>query len=218
MDRPRAAWRVGLAALGLAMLLVPPLTIRLSGTAATDPLWTTLRLAALVAFTLITANILIGAFRPLLNRLAKPRSMHRFHVTLGLAGFAIALAHGIMITVFGLAGYEPGAVWMGPVVLVLLVWAILTALARRTLRRSWRWIHRVNYLVFAAALAHGLILGYDLGQDVFLKVCFGVYAAAVAAGLAYRIVRGIQDRGKTGRTGKAHDTRQPQRAGRRIKQ
>ncbi len=196
MDRKRAAWRVGLAAVGLAMLVIPPLAVRQSGTAATDALWTTLRLAALEALTLITANIVIGAFRPLLNRLARPRTMHRLHLTVGLAGFAIALAHGIMVAVFGLAGYQTGPAWVGPVVLVLLAWAILAAITRRTLRRTWRWIHRVNYLLFAAALAHGLLLGYDLGQQVLLKVCFGIYAAAVAAGLVYRIAAWITDRGK----------------------
>lgn len=192
--RSRVAWRVGLAALGLVMLVIPPLAVGLSGTVAADALWTTLRLAALEAFTLITANIVIGAFRPALNRLAKPRTMHNLHVTVGLAGFAIALAHGVMVAVFGLAGYQTGPAWLGPVVLVLLAWAILAALARRALRRSWRWIHRVNYLVFAVALVHGLILGYDLGQEVLLKICFGIYAAGVVAGLAYRIAKSVGGR------------------------
>lgn len=186
--RSRVGWRVGLAALGLAMLVIPPLAVGSSGTVGADALWTSLRLAALEAFTLVTANIVIGAFRPLLNRLAKPRTMHRLHVTVGLAGFAIALAHGCMVVVFGLAGYQTGPAWLGPVLLVLLAWAILVALTRRTLRRSWRWIHRVNYVVFAVALIHGLILGYDLGQEALLKICFGIYAAAVVAGLTYRIL------------------------------
>lgn len=193
-DRNRVAWRVGLAAIGLGMLVIPPLAVGLSGTVSADALWATLRLAALEAFTLVTANIVIGAFRPALNRLARPRTMHHLHVTVGLAGFAIALAHGAMVVVFGLAGYKTGPVWLGPVVLVLLAWAILAALTRRALRRSWRWIHRVNYLIFAVALAHGLILGYDLGQEVLLKICFGIYAAGVVAGLAYRAATAVRRR------------------------
>jgi len=188
MSRHRAA-RIGLAALGLAMLLVPPLTIGLSNGPPSDVLWTSLRLAALEAFTLITANITIGAFRPLFHLVAKPRTIHRLHVTLGLAGFSVAMAHGVMTLVFGIAGYPAAPTWAGPAALAVLALALVTALTRRRFRRTWRWVHRLNYLVFAVVLIHGLLLGYDLGNDLFLKTCFGVYAAVVLAGCAYRVAR-----------------------------
>lgn len=187
MGKARVAKQVGLAALGLVVVVLPPLMIGLSGTASADVLWTTLRLAALEAFTLISANICIGAFRPLFNRVAKPRTMHRLHVTTGLTGFSIALAHGVMALIFGISGYRTVAVWIGPAALAVLALVILSALNRRRLRHTWRWIHRLNYLIFAATLVHGLALGYDLGSSLFLKGCFAVYAAVVAAGLAYRL-------------------------------
>lgn len=179
--------RVGLAAVGLAMVVAPPLVIGLTDTVSTDPLWASLRLAALEAFTLISANLVIGSFRPLFNRLARPRTMQRLHVTLDFVAFALALAHGVMAAFFGISGYRTAPVWVGPAALVLLACVIATALARRRLRSVWRWIHRLNYVIFAAVLAHGLILGYDLRSGVFLKVCFSVYAAVVAAGLLYRL-------------------------------
>ena len=116
--------------------------------------------------------------------------MHRLHLTTGLAGFAIAVAHGTMAAVFGISGYSTAPTWVGPAALAVLAISIGTALSRRRFRRTWRWVHRVNYLVFAAVLAHGLTVGFDLRQEVLLKVCFGVYAAVVAAGLVYR-VRGL---------------------------
>jgi DMSO/TMAO reductase YedYZ heme-binding membrane subunit len=69
----------------------------------------------------------------------------------------------------------------------VLALAIVIALDRQKLRRSWRWIHRLNYLVFAAILIHGFAVGYDFGAGSWLKIWFGAYAAVVAAGLAYRL-------------------------------
>jgi DMSO/TMAO reductase YedYZ heme-binding membrane subunit len=184
---PRLALQAGLVALGLGVVAIPPLVIGLSGTASADVLWTALRLAALEAFTLISASIVLSVFRPLLNRVLKPRTVQRLHMTAGLAGFSLALSHGIMALIFGLSGYSPVPARVGRIVLVVLVVMIATALARRRLRHAWRWIHRLNYLLFAAILVHGLFLGYDLRNGLFLEICFAVYAAVVGAGLAYRL-------------------------------
>jgi len=173
--------------LSLGALALPPLVIALSGTASLDATWTALRIAALEAFTLIFLNIVTGAFRPFFNRAFKARTVQRVHVATGLAGFSLALAHGITALVYGITGYRTGVVYIGPIVLVVLAAAIATALARRRMRSTWRWIHCLNYLVFAAVLVHGLILGYDLKGEVLLKVLFIVYAAVVASGLVYRL-------------------------------
>jgi DMSO/TMAO reductase YedYZ heme-binding membrane subunit len=184
----RLAARSLLAVVGLGIVAMPPVIIGLSHTASTDPLWTALRLVALEAFTLIFANIVIGAFRPLLNRVFKPARLQDAHMATGIAGFTLALAHGLMVFVLGLSGYRLGAVWIGPVAVVLLIVVITTALTRRRLRAAWRWIHRLNYVIFVAVLVHGLILGYDLRGQLFLKVCFAIYAAVVICGLGYRLL------------------------------
>ena len=48
-------------------------------------------------------------------------------------------------------------------------------------------MHRLNYAFFAAVMSHGLILGYGLRSETFLKVWFALDAAVVTAGLAYRV-------------------------------
>jgi len=173
--------------LALGALAAPPLVVALSGTATLDATWTSLRIAALTAFTLIFLNIVTGAFRPFFNRAFKARSVQRVHAATGLAGFSVALAHGIMALVYGITGYNTGAVYAGPIVLAVLAAAIATALVRRRMRSTWRWIHRLNYVIFAAVLVHGLVLGYDLKNEALLKALFIVYAVVAAAGLAYRM-------------------------------
>jgi hypothetical protein len=185
--RTRVALQSGLMALGLAMIAVPPLAIGLLGVSKTPASWTVLRLAALEAFTLVFANVLTGAFRPLFNRVFKPRKVLRLHQVTGLTGFSLAIAHGTIALILGISSYVQAAVWVGPSVLALLFVVILTALTRQRFRRSWRWIHRVNYLLLAAILTHGMIVGYNLRTQVFLKVVFGVYGAVFLAGLAYRL-------------------------------
>jgi len=180
--------QVALATLALGMIALPPVVVGLSDTASADALWTALRLTALEALTFIVGSIFIGAFRPFFVRVGKGRIVQRIHAVAGVAGFCLALAHGFMIIIFGTSGYTVAAVRIGPVVLVVLVLVIITALTRKRFRETWRWVHRLNYLIFAAVLVHGLILGHDLGSGVFLTVCFGLYAAVVAVGLISRSV------------------------------
>ncbi len=183
----RLSLQLTAAILTLGALAIPPVLVAFSGTASLDATWTALRIAALEAFTLIFLNIVTGAFRPFFNRVFKAKTVQRVHVATGLAGFSLALAHGVTALVYGITGYKTGVVYIGPVVLVVLTTAIITALTRRRMKSSWRWIHRLNYLVFAAVLVHGLVLGYDLANEVLLKVMFIFYAAVVAAGLVYRV-------------------------------
>ena len=183
----RTALQIGLVATFAGVLAIPPIAVGTSGTASVDPLWTALRVAALEAFTLIFVNIVTGAFRPVFTRIFRAPAIHRFHVATGISGFVLAVAHGSMVAAFGVAGYS-AALWVGPAVLVALTVVIVTALGRRRWRRQWRWIHRLNYVIFAAILVHGFALGYDLGDGVFLKAWFVVCAVVAAAGLAYRVV------------------------------
>jgi hypothetical protein len=172
---------------GLGLLAVPPIVLAVSGSNWTEALWSTLRLAALEAFTLVFIDIVTGSFRPFFVRVYKGRLVQRAHMIIALTGFSVGIAHGVMAFLYGVSGYARAAAWIGPIVLLVLVIVIVTALSRRRLRRSWRWVHRLNYAIFAAVMTHGLILGYDLRNETFLKVWFGLYAAVVAAGLAYRV-------------------------------
>lgn len=212
MTRPRRVGiQVCLGIVGLGLLALPVVAVALSGAASADALWTALRLAALEALTLIFGAIVLSIFRPFFNKAIKPKTGQRLHQTVGLVGFSLAVAHGTMAFVFGISGYRQPPVWVGPVVLALLVVTIATAFARRRLRRSWRWIHRLNYLLFAAILVHGFILGYDLGSQWWLRLWFGVYAFVVAVGLAYKIMSARRSgRGSTPRSGTGPSGRPPE--------
>ncbi len=170
----------------LGLLALPPIAVVGSGTASADALWTALRIAALEAFTLIFLGIVTGSFRSFFNRLTKPRRVQYLHTAVGVGGFSVAAAHGICAFVFGIAGYRPGAVWVGPAALALLAAVIVTALLRTRLKRYWRWVHRLNYVIFAAILVHGLMLGTDLLSALALKVFVGICAVVVLAGLVKR--------------------------------
>lgn len=183
----RSLLQVLLVFVGLGLLAIPPVVLAVSGAEWSETLWITLRVVALEAFTLIFVDIATGAFRLFFVRVYKGRLVQRVHAVIAGVGLAAGTAHGSMVLAFGVSGYTTAAVWLGPSVLVLLAAAIATAVARTRLRRSWRWVHRVNYLVFAAVLTHGLLLGYDLRNEVFLKAWFALYAAVVFAGFAYRV-------------------------------
>ena len=177
-----------MAIAGLGVLVIPPLVVGLSGTASVDALWTALRLVALEAGTLVAAGIALGAFRPDLIRVIKGKTLHRLHVTVGVTGFSLAIVHGIMVAIYGVSGYGSRTLVIMPLaVLAVALLLIGSALARRRLRRAWRWIHRLSYLLLATILVHAFTLGYDLGTGVTMKICFSIYAAIAAAGLAYRL-------------------------------
>lgn len=179
------------------MLVIPPLAVGLSGTASVDALWTALRVAALLAFTMVFMSIVTGGLRPFFARVFRPGSVNRLHQLTGLMGFVIALAHGLMAFAFGVDGYPTAGVWIGASALAILAVAVAAVSARRSLRRSWRRLHQLNYLVFAGVLIHGLSLGSDLRSQPLLTVCFGVYAGVVFAVVLHRF--SVSIKGRSGR-------------------
>jgi predicted heme/steroid binding protein len=181
----RSAARAGLAALFVLVLAVPFLAMGLSGFRAAPASWTVLRTLALVAFAVLFLNVVIGAYRPLLNRAYRADRLQRLHVGVGVTAFVLALSHGSLALSLGIGGYK-WPVFFGPSVLVLLAVVIATALGRRRLRRAWRWIHRLNYVLFAAVVTHAVVIGNNLLSQPFLKVIFFVYVAVATIGLAYR--------------------------------
>jgi predicted heme/steroid binding protein len=182
---PVAGTLAGLAALFVLVLAVPFLAMGLSGFRAAPASWTVLRTLALVAFAVLFLNVVIGAYRPLLNRAYRADRLQRLHVGVGVTAFVLALSHGSLALSLGIGGYK-WPVFFGPSVLVLLAVVIATALGRRRLRRAWRWIHRLNYVLFAAVVTHAVVIGNNLLSQPFLKVIFFVYVAVATIGLAYR--------------------------------
>jgi predicted heme/steroid binding protein/DMSO/TMAO reductase YedYZ heme-binding membrane subunit len=185
-NRSRPATQIGLIALSVVLLAVPFIAMGLNGFGVAPASLAALRTLALVAFTLLFVDLSIGAFRPLLTHVYKARPLQRTHAGIGMSAFALALVHGSLILNLGVRGYP--RVWLlGPTVLVLLLAVITTALNRRRLRNAWRWVHRLNYVLFGLIIGHAYILGFSLITQPFMRVIFLVYAALAAAGLGYRV-------------------------------
>ncbi|OFW56106.1 MAG: hypothetical protein A2W01_09625 [Candidatus Solincola sediminis] len=168
------------------VLAVPVVVVATSESFGASATFTSLRMLSLLAFSLIFISIVTGAFRPFFNRIFKPKTAQRLHVGIGLAGFLLGLSHGLTVTVYGFAGYNAFIISIGPTVLALLVLTMLIAFYRRRFKDSWRWIHRINYLIFGAVFTHAVILGFDVRYGVFLKIIFGIYAGIVVVGSIFR--------------------------------
>ena len=181
--KARGAAQATLVSLSLAALAVPAIVVATSGTAAISATYTALRILALYAVTVVFLNIMTGSFRPLLIKVFKAKTLFKLHNTTGVVGFCLALTHAILVITYGL---WPGFSQLGPVALYILAATTLTVLLRKFLKKSWRWIHRLNYVVFLFALIHAFQLGSDLFDGVFLEALLLVYAALVAAGFVYR--------------------------------
>ncbi len=174
----------------LTILALPPLVVVSSGTATLSGQWTALRIVALLALTLLFVNVVTGAARPLFNSIFPPRKVYVFHNFTGLTALLLALGHGILALVYGVSGYKGAYVALGPAVLILLAVTVSAALARRRIKRLWRPLHRLNYLLFVVALTHAWLIGFDLkyGQDrIYMQVMTLAYTAIAAAAAAYRL-------------------------------
>jgi hypothetical protein len=168
-----------------------PLIVLFAWAGASLSYFTFMRLLGLEAFTLIFVNIVTGATSRYLYRLFKAKRVYRFHLATGVAGFLLALFHGVIVLVEGyFRNYS--ALWIiGPVALILLACTAYAALDKKRLPRIWRRIHQVNYLIFAGLLVKVLLIGSDvsvpLAYATALKAVFIVYGAAAAVATALRI-------------------------------
>lgn len=179
----RRAAQAALLSLSLGTLVIPPVAVAATGTAGYTASYIALRILALYALTLLFLNIMTGSFRPLLVKVFKGKTLLRLHNTTGVAGFCLALTHGILVIANDL---WPGFSKLGPVALYILAVTTFTVLFRTFLKKSWRWIHRLNYAVFVVALIHAFQVGSDLRNGAFLKAVLVVYTSLVGTGFVYR--------------------------------
>ncbi len=186
----RTALKVILISSFAAALALPPVVLFVWAGASWS-YFTAMRLLGLEGFTLIFVNIVTGATSRNLYRVFKAKRVYRLHVATGVAGFLLALAHGLIV--FAEQYFRDySAAWLiGPVALAVLAVTAYVALDKKRLRRVWRRIHQVNYLIFAALLVKVLLIGSDftvsLGYATALKAIFITYGAAAAVATALRI-------------------------------
>ncbi|MDP9245704.1 MAG: ferric reductase, partial [Chloroflexota bacterium] len=80
--------------------------------------------------------------------------------------------------------YGSFAVGLGTISLQLIVVVLISALLRdRLSHQGWLAIHRLAYVAFVAAFAHGLLAGTDLAQPILTALAWVVAAVVVIVGL-----------------------------------
>ncbi len=184
-----------------------PFAIVFGGRFNTNGVSLTVRLLALSAFTLIFVQIITGAMMQPLRQIFRAKRIWFFHRYTGEAAFLLVLGHAVIVLAIGTfhadglavrfadlwQGYDAlhrAALILGPVNLALITLTVSTALLMRLLRKYWRTIHYLNYLIFAIVIFHGLLLGTDTQASWLVKSLFIVYGAIAAAVLAWRVAYG----------------------------
>jgi sulfoxide reductase heme-binding subunit YedZ len=153
------------------------------------PWWLASRSAAIVAFLLITAAVVLGllmasklARRPGLNR-----KLMKVHEQIALAALVAIGLHGVLllgdawlkpgitgITIPFTLGYRPLWTGMGIVAGYLALLLGPTYYWRRKIgTKRWRQIHRATVVVFVLAVAHSLGSGTDGASTWFRLMVFG---------------------------------------------
>lgn len=125
-----------------------------------------MRLAGLLSFTMMSAQLTIGAFmlklRPIFGT-----PILKLHIVQGMVAFSLALLHPLLYawqfgiaTAWNLAGYYN---W-GKVGLAVMIFSVSAGLLRTApfLMRHWRWVHRLNYLLLAIIYIHSWNVGTDV--------------------------------------------------------
>ncbi len=189
--------------------------------------WYVARAGGLTAFLMLTLSVLVGVglsgrpTLPLWPRFAI-EDVHRF---LGLLAGAFVVVHVASIAfdsyvtfpllaflVPGESGYKTVGVAFGVVGMELLVaLAVSNRLRARLPRRAWRTFHGVAFLVWAAALVHGLTTGTDAGAIWALPFFVGS-GASVAGLVTWRLSRRQRRRAPSSPTGAIHAPRSTERA------
>lgn len=156
-------------------------------------------LLGLYAFTLVWIQVMIGSLTPLWRRYwPRVTTLHRW---LGVFALLFAILHplflfvGVGWTVYLARTYVAPHlvvfVWLGYFQLLLIITTASTALLMRWpwLRKHWRTIHLLNYVVFYSVLVHSLALGHDVGSSALLRGLWYAYGLMVTIALIFRLKR-----------------------------
>ena len=159
-----------------------------------DPtFWILARASGVTAYVLLTCAVLAGLAvksRPF-GRAVRAASATDTHNFLSLLALAAVGVHGLTLAldstvkigpaallVPGAASYRPLWTGIGVVAAELAVLIVLSFRVRRMIgAKAWRRLHWLTYGVFAAATAHAIGAGTDIGR----RWASGLYVGAVGA-------------------------------------
>ncbi len=148
-------------------------------------------LVGLYAFTLLWIQLMLGSLMPWWRRMYP--GIERWHRTQGVFVFLLALLHPSLLLIgIGLAPFATFRfvdqrmipfVLLGETALLLMTVTVLTALLRKTARvkRWWRQIHLLNYLIFILVWFHSWNLGSDVQSSNLRWLWLGFGISAVGA-------------------------------------
>lgn len=166
-----------------------PITVLFSQNQANT--YTIFKLFGLLAFTLLSFQIITGSLRNKLAQVFNAQKLFQFHNATGLFTLLFAILHPILfaialkqpITI--LFSFAPNPILLGQISLLLMFIIVITALLRKKIARHWRKIHALNYLVFFFAFAHSFLIGTDIKTSTALQSIWLIYFAItiIAIGL-----------------------------------
>lgn len=207
-------WRVGVGLTVTAMLLLPVVFLLNQGAftiiddqsaTAADRLYPFVRLLGMLVFTGVMLQILSQTLWVPLTKLYTPKALLVWHVTVGLLTYGLALLHPILFdltqwlatgSLAFLKDFLPRAsmgrfnflVMLGYLNLILLSLTVGAGLLRKQafIRRWWKKVHLLNYLVFAIGFYHSLNIGTDTQTPPIRTVWF-IYAGLVIGAVLWRL-------------------------------
>lgn len=163
-------------------------------------LWMTARVAALTAFFVLAASVVTGqALRTaVFEGTVRNRELLQLHRFLTVCWLPLVVLHVVAITLDGVArlspldvvipfrvSYATLAIGLGTLGFDLLVIVTITSYLRSRLdARTWRWLHRLSYLMFGIFALHGLLAGTDFSRSVILAPAAGVVVFVAVLSLA----------------------------------
>ena len=166
----------------------------------TDAIWIVARSTGTAALVALVLSVLSGmALRSAaLAWLSHNRGVRAVHDLTSVLWLPLAVAHVVALMLdpyakIGLAdvvvpflvSYGSFAIGLGTISLQLIVVVLISTLLRdRLSRQGWLAIHRLSYIAFVGAFAHGVLAWTDLAQPVLGALAWVV--AAVVVIVAFR--------------------------------
>lgn len=154
----------------------------------TDAIWVTARSTGTAALVALILSVLSGmALRSgALAWLSHNRAVRAVHDLTSLLWLPLAIAHviALMLDPYAkigfadllvpfLVSYGSLAIGLGTISLQLVVIVLISTWLKSSLtQQGWLAIHRLSYVAFVAAFAHGLLAGTDFAQPVLIALAW----------------------------------------------
>ena len=163
-------------------------------------LWLTARVAALTAFFVLAMSLITGqALRTaVFEGTVRNRELLNIHRFLTVCWLPLVGLHVVAITLDSVArlspldlvipfrvSYASFAIGAGTLGFDLLLIVTITSYLRERLDPlTWRWVHRLSYVMFGLFALHGLLAGTDFSRSVVLAPAAGVVVFVAVLSLA----------------------------------